>query len=74
MITLRRIKWTAYLTRPGQMRNVHKILVRKPVGDSFETYAYMEDNIKRISQYGTVLGSCELGNEPSASIKCGDFS
>jgi hypothetical protein len=21
-----------------------------------------------------VLGSCELGNEPSASIKCGDFS
>jgi hypothetical protein len=25
------------------------------------------------SGYGQVAGSCECGNEPSASIKCGEF-
>ena len=25
------------------------------------------------SGYGQVTGTCEYGNEPSASIKCGEF-
>jgi len=25
------------------------------------------------SEYGQVVGSCECGNEPTGSIKCGEF-
>jgi hypothetical protein len=73
----------------GEIINVYKILVRKPEGKRpcrrpsvgikiiLEWITGKEDGKVWLdvsgSGYGSVLGSCEHGNEPSSSIKCGEF-
>jgi hypothetical protein len=70
----------------GEKRGAYSILVgrpegRRPLGRPWRRW---EDNIKmdleegwgmdwiELAQ-GQVAGSCECGNEPSGSIKCGEF-
>jgi hypothetical protein len=70
----------------GKMKNVYKILVKKPEGKSpLRPRNSWEDKIrmhlKEIGckvfiwlRYGSVAGSCEHGNKPSGPIKGGEFS
>jgi hypothetical protein len=70
VIKSRRMGWTGHVTRIGKTRNVFKILVgkpeqNKPIGRS---RCRQEDNIKmHLREIG------ENGNEPSGSIKGGEF-
>ena len=71
----------------GGKRGVYRILVGKPDGKRpLGRFRHRwEDNIKldlqevgyelsrSVSGQGQVAGSCECGNEPSGSTKCGEF-
>jgi hypothetical protein len=69
----------------GEVRGAYNILVgrpegRRPLGRTRRTW---EDNIKMDLReigfgdmdwiHGQVAGCCEHGDEPSVSIKCGEF-
>ena len=83
------MRWAGHVARMGEMRGVYRVLVRKhegkrPLGRPGRRW---EDNIKMDLQevglrVGTGLswlkirpggGHCECDNEPSGSIKCGEF-
>jgi hypothetical protein len=75
------MRWAEQLVRMGEIRNAYKILVgnpegRRPLGRS--SYR-LEDNVGKVwtgfilLRIGTVAGCCEHGNEPSGSIKGGEF-
>jgi hypothetical protein len=88
VIKSRRMRWAGHVTRMGEGRGAYRILVRRlegrrPVGRPRRRW---EDNIKTDLQEdgwgwtglswlrtGTGAGSCKYGNEPSGSIKCGEF-
>jgi hypothetical protein len=69
----------------GDLRGVYKILVGKPEGK--RPRCRWKNNIKMdlqkegcgsmdwigLAQDRQVAGHCECGNEPSGSIKCGEF-
>jgi hypothetical protein len=73
----------------GEGRGVYRVLVRKPEGNRplGRPRRRWEDNIKmglqevgcgsmdwiELAQYRQVASTCECGNEPSGSIKCGEF-
>ena len=73
----------------GDGRGVYRVLVGKPVGNRplGGLRRTWEDNNKMDLQelgrgngldwsdsgQGQVAGTCECGNEPSSSIKCGEF-
>jgi len=72
----------------GERRGVYRVSVGKPEGKSpfWRPRRRWEDNIKMDLQevgYGGVdwiklaqdkkSGTCECGNEPSGSMKCGEF-
>jgi hypothetical protein len=79
----RRMRWTGHEARIGEWRHAYRVLVEEPdVRSPLErTRCRWEDNIKMDfrewdrygSEYGQVAGCCECGNEPSGSIKCGEF-
>ena len=70
-------------------RGIYRVLVGKPEGKRLlgRPRRRWEDNIKMHLQevgcgygldqagsgLGQVVGTCECGNEPSGSIKCGEF-
>jgi hypothetical protein len=74
----------------GERRGAYSVLVEKPEGRKplERPRRRWQDNIKmdhrkvgwgnRLDQSGSgyrqVVGSCECGDEPSASTKCGEFS
>jgi hypothetical protein len=71
----------------GERRGVYRVLVGKPEGKRpvGRPRRRWEDNNKmdihnvgvwtgsRWLRKGQVAGTCECGNEPSGSIKCGEF-
>jgi hypothetical protein len=73
----------------GEERGVYRVLVGKPEGKRplGRPRRRWEDNIKMnlqevgcggmdwigLAQDRQVAGNCECGNEPSGSIKCGEF-
>jgi hypothetical protein len=88
VIKLRRMKWTGHVARVGENRGAWRVLVWRPERKRIlgRPRRRREDNIKTNLQevgYGTCTGliwlrigtgggSCECGNEPSGSIKCGE--
>jgi hypothetical protein len=80
----RRMRWAGHVARLGEGRSAYRILVgrpdgRRPLGRPRRRW---EDYINMDLQEGDVVmdwidlvqdGSCECGNEPSGSIKCGEF-
>jgi hypothetical protein len=71
----------------GEMRGVYRVLMGKPEGKIpfGRPRRRWEDNIKMDLQevgygldransgYGKLTGTCKRRNEPSGSIKCGEF-
>jgi hypothetical protein len=88
VIKSRRMKWVGRVARM-ERRDAHRILVEKPERKRLlgRTRHRWEDNITMDLQevgwgsmdwmiwlsMGQVLGTCKCGNEPSGSIKCGEF-
>jgi hypothetical protein len=85
IIKSRRMRWAGHVARMGEKINVYMLLVRKPEGkrplgrrrhrwinnikmDPFEIGLSVVDWIGLAQD--RVESSCELGNEPSGSIKC----
>jgi hypothetical protein len=83
VMKLRRMRWAGHVAHMGEMRNVYKILVKKPVGKKLlgRCRHRWEDNFRthlRGTQWkgGTGfmwLSSCGHGNEPLGSIKSREF-
>jgi len=89
VIKLRRIRWVGHVARMGERKGVSRGLVgkpeeKRPLGSPRRRW---EDNIKVDIQVvtcgvwtgsswlriGKGWGTCECSNEPSGSIKCGEF-
>jgi hypothetical protein len=89
VIKARRMRWAGHVARMGEVRGACNILVGKPEGRRplGRPRRRWKDNIKvdlreigfgdvdwiRLALEGQVASSCEHGNEPSGSIKCGEF-
>jgi hypothetical protein len=59
VIKLRIMRWVGPVARMGEERGVYRVLVGKREGN------------RPLGRQ--VVGNCECGNEPSGSIKCGEF-
>jgi hypothetical protein len=87
VIKSRGMRWAGHVARVGEMRGVYRVLVegKRPLGRPRRRW---EDDIKMTLQEvrcgrmdwieltedrGKVAGTCDCGNEPSGSIKCGEF-
>ena len=88
VIKSKTFRWAGHVACMGEKRGVYRVLVGKPkrnrpLGRSRRRW---EDNIKMDLQevgcggidwiqlaQGHVIGTFECGNEPSGSIKCGEF-
>jgi hypothetical protein len=86
VIKARRMRWAGHVARMGEVRGACNILVgrsegRRPLGRPRRRW---ENNIKMDLReigfwdvdwihWAQVAGSCEHGNEPSGSIKYGEF-
>ena len=84
-----RMRWAGHVARMGERRFVYRVLVGKPEGKipRGRLRRRWEDNIKmNIQEVGfggmdrielardkDSGGTCECGNEPSGSIKCGEY-
>jgi hypothetical protein len=66
VIKSRRMRWTGHVARMGDRRGVYRVLVGKPEGKK-----HLEDPVVD----GRILlrWTCECGNEPFGSIKCGEL-
>jgi hypothetical protein len=83
------MRWAGHVARMGKGRGVYGVLVGKPEGKRplGRPWRRWEDNIKanlrvvgcggmdwiELAQDRDVAGTCDCGNEPSGSIKCGEF-
>jgi len=89
VIKSKRMRWAWHVACMGERRGVYRVLEVKPEGKRpledpevdwrrilrwFFRYlnvkAWTESSWHRIEKGG---GSCECGNEPSGSVKCGEF-
>jgi hypothetical protein len=61
-IKSRRMRWEGHVALMGERRGVCRALVGKPEG---------KRSLGRTRRQ--VAGTCECGDEPSGSIKCGEF-
>jgi hypothetical protein len=89
VIKLRRMTWVGCVACMGDRRGVYGVSVGKPEGKRQlgRPRHRWEDNMKRDPKggdvgawtgsiwlgIGQVVGTCECGNEPPGSIKCGEF-
>ena len=87
VITARRMRWAGHVARMGEERGACRVLVGKPEGKRplGRPRRRWVDNIRMDLQevgcgldwagpgQGQVADACECGNEPSGSIKCGEF-
>ena len=83
------MRWAGHVARMGEERGVYRVVVgkpkeKRPLG---RPRRRRENTIKMDLQevgcgvwtgsswlrIGKVAGNCECGNEPSGSIKCGEF-
>jgi hypothetical protein len=85
----RRLRWAGHVARMGERRGAYRALVGKPEGRRplERPRRRREDNIKMDlrevgwghgldqsgSGQGQMAGCCVYGDEPSGSIKCGEF-
>ena len=88
VIKPRRMRWAGHVARMGEERGVYRVLVGKPEGKRplGRPRRKCVDNIRMDLQVGCgymdwiglaqdrqVADACECGNEPSGSVKCGEF-
>ena len=84
VIKSRRMRWAGHVARMGEERGVYRVLVGKPEGKRplGRPRRGWVDNIRMDLQevgcgymdwIGQVADACECGNEPSGSVKCGEF-
>ena len=88
VIKSRRMRLAGHVARTGEERGVYRVLVGKPEGRRPLERPRWVDNIRTdlqemISGYMDWIGLaqdrdrwrtlCECGNEPSGSVKCGEF-
>jgi hypothetical protein len=66
VIKSRRIRWAGHVARMGKKTGAYTVLVRQPNENK---------HLEGLGVNGRIMlmGSCERGNEPSGSIKCGEF-
>ena len=85
----RRMRWEGHVARMGERRGVYRVFVWKREGKRQlgRPRRRWEDNIKMSLRkwyvgvwtgwswlrIGTGGGTCKCGNEPSASVQCGEF-
>jgi len=62
VIISRRMRWAGHIVRIGEKRGVYKVLVEKPEG-----------KMPLGRPRSRVTDTCECGNKPLGSIKCGEF-
>jgi len=88
-IKSRRMRWAGHVARMGEERGVYMVLVGKPEGKRQlgRPRRRWVDNIRTdlqevgrgymdwigLAQDRQVADGCECGNEPSSSVKCGEF-
>jgi len=85
VIKWRRMRWAEHVARMGLVRGVYRVLVGKPEGRrpvGRPRRGWME-NIQEVgcvymdwiglAQDRQVAEACKCGNEPSGSVKCGEF-
>ena len=81
------MRWAGHVARMGKGRGVYRVLVGKLEGKRPEPgldgmiildgssgsgmWGYGKDRAG--SKLGQVEGTCECGNEPSGSVKCGEI-
>ena len=86
VIKSRRMRWAGHVARMGEERVVYRVLVgkpegKRPLGRHRRRCVY---NIRMDLQevgcrywagpgYRQLADACECGNEPSGSVKCGEF-
>jgi hypothetical protein len=89
VIKLRRLRWAGRVARMGERRGAYRALVGKPEGRNHLEDPGVDGRIilkwifERLdgghgldrsgSGSGQVAGFCKYGDEPSGSIKCGEF-
>ena len=88
VIKSRRMRWAGHVARIGEERGVYRVLVGKPEGKRplGRPRRRWVDNIRMDLQevgcgymaspgpgYRQVVDACECGNEPSGSVKSGEF-
>ena len=89
VVKSRRMRWAVHVARMGEGRGVYRVLVGNlrerdhwvdPDIDWRTILIWIfrkwdeEYGLDRAgSGYGQVAGTCECGNEPSGSLKCGEF-
>jgi hypothetical protein len=86
VIKSRRMRWAGHVAYMGERTGLYRVLVGKPEGKRpfGRPRLRWEDNIKMDLQevecggmdwieLTQVAGTCEYGNEPSGSIKFGEF-
>ena len=80
------MRWAGHVAHMVERRGVYRVLVEKPEGKRLlgRPRRRWKDNIKMDYQevecggmdwieLASVAGTCECGNEPSGSIKCGEY-
>jgi len=88
VIKSRRMRWAEHVARMGEIRGVYRVLLGKPEGKRplGRRRLRWEGNIKMDLQevvceavdwielaQEQLARNCECGNEPSGSVKCGEF-
>ena len=61
--------WAGHVARMGDRRGAYRALVGKPEGKWNRGHGLDWP----FSEQGKLAGSCKRGNEPSVSMKCGEF-
>jgi hypothetical protein len=89
VIKSRTMRWVGHVARMGQTRVAYRVLMRKPEGRKhledpgvdwrmilkwiFKKWDVGHGVDPYGSEKGQKAGTCKYGNEPSRSIKCGEF-
>ena len=89
VIKSRRMRWAGNVARMGEEKGAYRVLVEKPEGRSLlgRPSRRWVDNIRMdlqevgcgymdwigLARDRQVADACECGNEPSGSVKCGEF-
>ena len=89
VIKSRRMRWAGHVARMGEDRGMYRVLVGKPEGKRplGRPRRRWVDNVRTdlqevrcgymdwigLAHDRQVADACECGNEPSGSVKCGEF-
>ena len=89
VIKSRRMRWAGHVVHIGEERGVYRVLVGKPEGKrppGRPRHRWVDNIRMDLQEVGCgymdwigwaqdrhVVDACECGNEPSGSVKCGEF-